>query len=82
MRILALDWGSVRVGAAIADSATKIAFPLKQPFESKKAVLEIKRIIQEQEIGLILLGLPTDLSGRRANQLKNSKYLRIIYSGP
>ncbi|MEJ0021324.1 MAG: Holliday junction resolvase RuvX [Candidatus Doudnabacteria bacterium] len=75
MRILALDWGSVRVGAAIADSATKIAFPLKQPFESKKAVLEIKRIIQEQEIGLILLGLPTDLSGKEG---KSAEKLKIF----
>lgn len=73
MRILALDWGEVRIGAAISDEETRIAFPLKQPFAGKNAAEEIKKIIEEQNIGLILIGLPKNLAGKEERSAKKLK---------
>lgn len=64
MRILALDWGTVRVGAAISDPGGQFAFPLDQFFESKTAIEEIKQIIKEQEVEKVLVGLPKGLKGQ------------------
>jgi|SRR3989338_3961561 len=63
MRVLALDWGTVRIGAAISDADSKIAFPLDKFFESKNALEEIKKLVQEKEVDKILIGLPKSLSG-------------------
>ena len=63
MRILALDWGTVRVGAAISDPDGKIAFPLEKFIDSKNAILEIKKIVTDHEVEKILIGKPLSLSG-------------------
>lgn len=73
MRILALDWGEVRVGAAISDEETKIAFPLKLAFTSENAIEEIKHMIGQQHIGLILIGLPKNLSGKEEKSAEKMK---------
>ncbi len=63
MRTLALDWGTVRIGAAVSDPDGKIAFPLDKFIESKNGVAEIKKIVDELEVEKILLGQPKNLSG-------------------
>ena len=63
MRILAIDWGTVRVGAAVSDPDGKIAFPLDHFIESKTAVDEIKKLINELGIEKILIGVPKAMSG-------------------
>lgn len=63
MKILALDWGEKRIGAAICDEGGKIAFPLGHPIDSKSALLEIKKIIKINKIEKILIGKPLTLSG-------------------
>ncbi|MBI4049710.1 MAG: Holliday junction resolvase RuvX [Candidatus Doudnabacteria bacterium] len=63
MRILALDWGSKRVGAAISDEEGKIAFPMEHAIETKNATEEIKKIIIEHNVGRVLVGLPRSTEG-------------------
>ena len=63
MRVLALDWGDVRVGAAVSDEEGKIAFPLDKFIESRGAIDEIKKIIEELGVQKILIGNPRSLSG-------------------
>ena len=64
MRILALDWGTVRVGAAVSDPDGMIAFPLDRFIERKNTVLEIKKLIDELAIEKVLVGVPKGLSGQ------------------
>jgi len=64
MRILALDWGSVRIGAAISDPDGRIAFPLSQVIDNKGSMEEIQKIIQELAVDKILVGLPKGMSGQ------------------
>lgn len=64
MRILALDWGTVRIGGAVSDPDGRIAFPLSQVLESKNSVEEVQKIVQELEVEKILIGLPKAMSGQ------------------
>jgi len=73
MRVLALDWGTKRVGLAVSDEGEKIAFALDKPIDSKDAINEIKQLVQKLEIGLILIGLPKNLKGEEASSAKKLK---------
>ncbi|MBI3952360.1 MAG: Holliday junction resolvase RuvX [Candidatus Doudnabacteria bacterium] len=64
MRILALDWGTVRIGVAISDPDGKIAFPLDKFIEPKNALGEIKKIVAELQVEKILVGWPKGLGGQ------------------
>lgn len=65
MRILALDYGTKRVGVAVSDEMYIIAQPLEyippEPFAAFLA--RLKQIIGEKEIGQILVGLPRNMDG-------------------
>jgi putative Holliday junction resolvase len=65
MRILALDHGTKRIGVAVSDQLKMIAQPLEyipaEPFADFLA--RLKQILREQEVELILLGLPRNMDG-------------------
>ena len=65
MRILALDYGSKRIGVAVSDELLTIAQPLEfipaEPFAAFLA--RLKQLLQEKEASLILLGLPRNMDG-------------------
>jgi putative Holliday junction resolvase len=65
MRILALDYGSRRIGLALSDPTGTLARPL--PFlpaqGDVKLAREIKAIAENEKAGLILLGLPRHMNG-------------------
>jgi putative holliday junction resolvase len=65
MRVLALDHGTVRIGAAVSDELGMLAHPLEflpaTPFDAFLA--QLRQIIQQREIALILVGLPRNMDG-------------------
>jgi putative Holliday junction resolvase len=65
MRILAIDYGSTRIGLALSDPTGTLARPL--PFVPAKAdaklVREIADLAKKEEVHLILLGLPRNMDG-------------------
>ena len=65
MRILAIDYGSKRIGLALSDPTGTLARPL--PFLPAKAdaklAREITELAQREEVHLILLGLPRHMDG-------------------
>lgn len=65
-RILGLDWGSVRIGAAVSDTSGKIAFALKEAILAKEALNTLKNIIESLEIKKIIIGKPISLSGKES----------------
>jgi putative Holliday junction resolvase len=64
-RILALDHGTKRIGAALSDETATLAQPLEfiaaEPFA--KALDRIKTIVKEKEVREILVGLPRNMNG-------------------
>jgi putative holliday junction resolvase len=65
MRILALDYGTRRIGIALSDELKMIAQPLEfvpaVPFTD--VVVRLKQLIQEKEVGLIIVGMPRNMDG-------------------
>jgi putative Holliday junction resolvase len=65
MRILAIDYGSARIGLALSDPTGTLARPL--PFAPAKVdaklAREIAALAKKEEAHLILLGLPRNMDG-------------------
>ena len=65
MRILAIDYGSKRIGLALSDPTGTLARPL--PFLPAKGnpalAKEIALLAAREKVGLILLGLPRHMNG-------------------
>lgn len=65
-RILALDYGVRRIGVAVSDPTHTIASPLTTLVRragKRPPWPELVRLVQEQEVERIVIGLPLDLRG-------------------
>lgn len=64
--ILAIDWGTVRLGLAFSDARRKIVIPLSiiNNEEEKNTMDEIMKIIEEKDIKLVLIGMPHRTDGK------------------
>lgn len=65
MRILALDYGTKRVGVAISDETLSIAQPVEYiPAEPASGLLQrIQELIKNREVGLVIVGMPRNMDG-------------------
>jgi putative Holliday junction resolvase len=65
MRILAIDFGEKRIGLATSDATGTLATPRRtlRRSEDIRAVQEILDFCREEEIGLLLVGLPRSPEG-------------------
>lgn len=61
-RSLGIDYGTKRVGLAISDPLGLTASPLAVVPRSA-VVQEVVNLVKEQDVGTIVVGLPTGLSG-------------------
>ncbi len=65
MRVLALDYGTHRIGVAISDETCTIAQPLEtipaSPFA--EFLQRLKLIVREKEVSLIIVGMPRNMDG-------------------
>jgi putative Holliday junction resolvase len=65
-RVAAFDYGSRRIGVAISDPTRTIAYPLATVSrrEGKRPPWpELTRLLAENEVSEVVIGLPLDLSG-------------------
>lgn len=70
MRIMAIDYGTVRVGIALTDPDAVIAQPfLTLPAKNRAQLLDrLGRIVRENAVGLILVGNPISMKGQPTPQ--------------
>jgi putative holliday junction resolvase len=69
-RILSIDFGKRRIGLALSDPTRTIASPLTtlSRREGKRPPWpEIQRVIEENEVSEVVLGLPLDLAGEEGD---------------
>ena len=74
--LMCLDVGTRRIGIALADSAVKIAVPfttVETDDDSKTEIDEISKIIAREEIDILVIGLPRNLSGEETAQSAYTK---------
>jgi len=66
LRVLALDHGTVRIGAAICDPTGTLCTPLPviEPPEPRSVV----ELVREREVDRVVVGLPLHLSGEEGSQ--------------
>jgi len=68
-RILGLDFGLKRVGAALSDPGRSIATPLETHERRDQAqdARHYKKLVAEEEVDRIVIGLPIHTSGREGD---------------
>ncbi|MDD5341702.1 MAG: Holliday junction resolvase RuvX [Patescibacteria group bacterium] len=71
-KILGVDYGSSKIGLALADLETKIATPYKILIKEKDPIAKIKEICQRESVGKVIVGVPLGLKGIDSKQLKNT----------
>jgi len=73
-RILALDYGRVHTGVAVSDPSGTVVRPL-DPIDDAASAAGLKRIasqVEEERVGLIMVGMPVSLSGEVGPQAKET----------
>lgn len=70
--VLGFDYGAKRLGVAVSDLLLTVATSYKIIYRSDWTIdlAEIKRIIQEKEVGGIVLGLPLQMNGEEGEIAK------------
>jgi len=75
MRVLALDYGSARCGCALSDPSGTIATPIapvERP-DSRRGLAQLQRLVQEHEVGQVVVGLPISLRGHDTEQTRQAR---------
>jgi putative holliday junction resolvase len=66
LRVLALDHGTVRIGAAICDPTGTLCTPL--PVIEPPEPASVVALVREREVERVVVGLPVHLSGEEGAQ--------------
>lgn len=77
MRLLGIDYGLKRVGLALADEGSGMAFPrpVIERTSTDALVAEIGRMAVEESIGAVVLGLPLALDGQDTDMTRQVRNL-------
>jgi putative Holliday junction resolvase len=90
-RILALDFGSVRLGLAVSDREGRIASPLTtyRRQDSARDSAYLRQVIADEQVTRIVVGLPVHLDGREGAKarearafgawLRKATYLDVVF---
>ena len=70
MKVLALDYGSARTGVAISDPTGTVARPVGvvERAGTETGLAELARLVREEEVERVVVGLPLTLRGTRGEQ--------------
>lgn len=75
MRVLALDHGSARCGAALSDPTGTLATPVEPILrpDTRKGLRRVVELVQDSGAELVVVGLPLSLSGADSQQTSRSR---------
>lgn len=78
--ILGLDPGEKRIGLAIAHRGLAVAAGLGfiEYTGKKNLISQLRPIIAEEDVGLVIIGLPVNMNGTEGESAKNSRRLAEI----
>ncbi|MCX7829886.1 MAG: Holliday junction resolvase RuvX [Acidobacteria bacterium] len=74
-KILAIDWGTRRIGVAISDETKTLANPLPTlTVDSLKGVLyKIRKIIDSENVSVVVMGYPKNLNGTESSSSEKAR---------
>jgi len=72
VKVMALDYGSARTGVAVSDPTGVLARPLcvVERASTDAGLAELARLVREEEVERIVVGLPLTLRGARGEQVE------------
>jgi putative Holliday junction resolvase len=75
VRVLALDHGSARCGCALSDPTGTLATPIEPVLrpETKAGIKQLRELVAQREVDLVLVGLPLSLSGGDSDQTRAAR---------
>jgi putative Holliday junction resolvase len=88
MRVLALDYGSARCGAALSDPTGTLATPVEPILrpDTRKGLRRVVELVETSGAELVVVGLPLSLSGADSQQTVRSRafaeHLRALVRVP
>jgi putative Holliday junction resolvase len=74
-RVLALDFGDARCGAALSDPTGTLATPLdaiENP-DTRRGLDRLARLVRAREVDRVVVGLPISLSGEEGPQAAHTR---------
>jgi len=80
-RIMALDYGLVRIGIALSDLTQTIANGVEtyQRTSLQKDLAHLDQFIKENNVGKIIMGLPLNMDGSESSQtLKTKEFAELL----
>jgi len=84
--ILALDFGRVRIGAAISDELQLLAHPLETIPANEQALSRVTEIVRDKKVDHVVTGIPRQMNGQigvaATEVLKFVEKLRAIFPCP
>ena len=74
-RIAGIDYGTVRIGIAVADMETRIASPVENYTRRSELAdaQHFKRLVQEERFSKFVVGLPVHLDGRESQKSQEAR---------
>jgi putative Holliday junction resolvase len=75
VRVLALDHGSARCGCALSDPTGTLATPIEPVLrpETKAGIKQLRELVAQREVDLVIVGLPLSLSGGDSDQTRAAR---------
>lgn len=73
MKVLGIDYGGKRIGLSIGDTSVGIAHPRGVIESGADAVKRIVRLISDEGIEMVVLGLPLSLNGGESGQTEETR---------
>lgn len=75
MRVLALDYGSARCGAALSDPTGTLSTPVEPVLraDTRKGLRRVVDLVESSGAELVVVGLPLSLSGVDSDQTRRSR---------
>ena len=67
-KFLGLDYGKVRIGIAVSDPNASVAFGREVILNDKNTFTRLKKLLEDEGITSIILGLPLSLKGEKTPQ--------------
>jgi putative holliday junction resolvase len=74
-RVLGIDPGTKRCGIALTNASQTMAFPRPAVARNDQTVRRLSELVDEEEVGAIVIGRPVALSGNETQSTKDADAL-------
>jgi putative Holliday junction resolvase len=88
-RIMGLDFGTTRIGISLSDPLQIIARPFSTIDNGRGMIGEIREIIQNENVELVVVGMPLNLKGEKGKKaqeveefigkIKNATQVEVVH---